>query len=100
MKNNSIFGHFFIVTNFKGCESQYDHGFLWVANAPTYNLDLNNVIENFVDKYISCDNHKLVPNLSDVQTHCHKKIHRTKNKTICQFNFPWPTMEKFLKHSQ
>jgi len=82
MKDNSIFGHlldFFIVTQFQSCESQYNHGFLWIANAPTYSLDSNNVIENFVDKYISCDNHKLAPIFSEVETHRHKKTHRKKN---------------------
>jgi hypothetical protein len=82
MKDNSILGHllyFFIVTKFQSCESQYDHGFLWVANAATYILDSNNVIENFVDEYICCDNHKLAPNFNDAQTHRHKKTHRKKN---------------------
>jgi hypothetical protein len=26
-----------------------DHGLLWVANAPIYDLDSNNAIENFVE---------------------------------------------------
>jgi hypothetical protein len=97
MKDNSIFGHaldFFFVTKFQSCGSQHDHGFLWVANAPIYGLDSNNAIENFVDKYISCDNNKLTPNLREVQTHRHKKTCRKKNQAICQFNFPWPPMEK------
>jgi len=47
-----------------------------------------------VDKYISCDINKLAPNLREVQTHCHKKTCRKKNQAICQFNFPWPPIEK------
>jgi hypothetical protein len=47
-----------------------------------------------VDKYISCDNNKLAPNLHEAQTHCHKKTCKKKNQVICRFNFPWPPMEK------
>ncbi len=95
--NDSIFGpllDFFFVTKFQSHGSQHDHELLWVANAPIYGLDSNNAIENFVDKYISCDNNKLVPNLCEAQTHHHKKTCRKKNECICQFNFPWPPMEK------
>ncbi len=47
-----------------------------------------------MDKYISCDNNKLAPNFCEAQTHCHKKTCRKKNQAICQFNSPWPPMEK------
>jgi hypothetical protein len=57
-------------------------------------LDSNNVIENFVDKYISCDNNKLAPNLHEPQTHHHKKTSTKKNQAICQFIFSWLPMEK------
>jgi hypothetical protein len=86
IKTNSIFGHlldFFLLHNFKVMGSQHDHGLLWVANAPIYGLDSNNVIENFVEKYISCNNNKLAPNLHEAQTHCCKKTCRKKNQTIC-----------------
>jgi hypothetical protein len=97
MKANSIFGHlldFFLSHNFKVVGSQHDHGLLWVANAPIYGLDSNNAIQNFVEKYISCNNNKLTPNLREAQTHRHKKTCRKKSQAICQFNFPWPPMEK------
>jgi hypothetical protein len=54
----------------------------------------NNAIENFVDKYISCDNNKLAPNLHEAQHIVTKRLVGKKNQTICQFNFPWPHMEK------
>jgi len=88
------FINFFFVTKFQSHESQHDHGLLSVANAPIYGLDSNNAIENFVDKYISYDNNKLAPNFCEAQTHRHKKTYTKKNKVICQFNFPWPPMEK------
>jgi hypothetical protein len=76
MKDNSILGHlldFFFFIEFQSCGGQHDHGLLWVANAPIYGLGSNNAIENFVNKYISCDNNNLTPNLHEVQTHHHKK---------------------------
>jgi hypothetical protein len=86
MKYNSIFGYlldFFFVTDFQSRGSQHGHGLLWVANAPIYSLDSNNAIENFMDKYISCVNNKLTPNLREAQTNCHKKTCRKKNQAIC-----------------
>jgi hypothetical protein len=59
MKDNSIFWNsldFFFVAKFQSHGSQHDNGLLWIANAPIYGLDSNNAIENFVDKYVSCDN--------------------------------------------
>jgi hypothetical protein len=86
MKYNFIFGHlldFFFVIKFQSCGNQCDHGLSWVANASIYGLDSNNAIENFIDKYILCDNNKLTSNLHEAQTHHHKKTCRKKNQTIC-----------------
>ncbi len=90
MKNDMIFGpflDFFFVIEFQ------NHGLLQVANAPTYALDYNKIIENFVDKYIACDSEKLTPNFYEAQRYCHKKNCRKKNQVICHFNFPWSPME-------
>jgi hypothetical protein len=46
--------------------NEHDHGFYGLQNAPTYGLDSNKIIENFVDKYIPCDSDKLTPNLCEV----------------------------------
>ncbi len=86
MKDNLIFGHllnFFFVTKFQVHESQHAHGLLWVANAPIYDLDSNNAIENFVNKYTLYDNNKLALNFREVQTRCHKKTCWKKNQVIC-----------------
>jgi hypothetical protein len=105
MKDNSIFEHlldFFFVTEFQSHGNQCDHGLLWVANAPIYGLDSNNAIENFEDKYISCDNNKLAPNLHEAQKHCHKKTCRKKNRVICYLishGLLWKK-HNFLNHSQ
>ncbi len=47
MKDNTIFGpllDFFFVTKFENCGIEHVHGLLWVANAPTYGLNSNNLI--------------------------------------------------------
>jgi hypothetical protein len=91
MKDNSIFGafilDFFFVKKFQSHGSQHDHRLLWLTNAPLYGLDSNNVIENFVKKYISCGNNKVTPNLHDSPTHRYKKTCRKKNQAIRQFIF-------------
>jgi len=64
---------FFFVTKFQNCENEHDHGLLWIVDAPIYGIDFNKTIENIVDRYITCDNDKLTPNLCEIQTHRHKK---------------------------
>jgi len=44
-----------------------------IVDAQMYGKNSNKSIENFVDRYITCDNDKLTPNLCETQTHCHKK---------------------------
>jgi hypothetical protein len=84
---------FSFVTKFQNHGNKHDHGLLWVVNALTHGLDSNKIIENFVDKYITCENDKLPPNFHEVQRHHHQKTSKKKKKTIC-FNFPWPLMEE------
>jgi hypothetical protein len=93
MKDDMIFGpllDFFFVTEFQNRGSEYNHGLLWVANAPTYGLDSNKKIENFVDKYIPCDSGKLTPNFYEAQRHHHKKTCRKKNKLFIVLIFHGP----------
>jgi hypothetical protein len=68
IKNDTIFEplmDFFFVTTFQNCESEHDHGFLWIVDAQMYGINFNKTIENFVDRYITCDNDKLTPNLCE-----------------------------------
>jgi len=44
-----------LLQKFENCGSGHNNGLIWVANAPTYGLEFNKIIENFVDKYITCD---------------------------------------------
>jgi hypothetical protein len=39
--------------------SEYDHGLLWIENAPIYGFAPNATIEKIIDKHFSYDNHIL-----------------------------------------
>jgi hypothetical protein len=58
-----------------------------IVDAQMYGKNSNKSIENFVDRYITCDNDKLTPNLCETQTHCHKKPCRKKIKLLVVLTF-------------
>jgi hypothetical protein len=41
--------------------SEYDHGLLWIKNAPMYGMHTNEKIERFVNMFFFCDV-SLLPN--------------------------------------
>lgn len=82
-----IFIRFFLVREFQNCKSELDHGILWVVNAPTYGVNSNNTIENFVNKYMTYDIDGQAPNLYEAQTHCHKNICKKKIKSFVILSF-------------
>ena len=74
--------------------SKHDHGLLWIENAPICGIDSNATIENFINRYILCDNHILTSNFREAQIHRHKKTCRKKNQQVCRFNYPWPPIKE------
>ncbi len=46
---------FFLVIESQNHDSEHDHGFLWIKDAPIYGINRNEKINFFVNKYISCD---------------------------------------------
>lgn len=76
-----------MVREFQNCKSELDHGILWVVNAPTYGVNSNNTIENFVNKYMTYDIDGQAPNLYEAQTHCHKNICKKKIKSFVILSF-------------
>lgn len=77
-----IFISSFLFREFQNHKNEHDHGILWVVNAPSYGLNSNNTIENFVNKYMTYDIDGQVPNLYEVQTHCHKNICKKRVATL------------------
>jgi hypothetical protein len=85
MKDNTTLGSlldFFFVRIFQNRKCEHDHGILWVVNAPTYGFNSNNIIENFVNKYMTYDIDGQAPNLYEAQTHCHKNICKKKSSYL------------------
>jgi hypothetical protein len=98
MKDDMIFGpllDLIFVIKSQNSGSEHEKGLSWVVNAPNiHGLDSNHIIENFADKYITCDNDELTPNLHEAQRYHHKKTCRNKNPVIHHFNLPWPLWKK------
>jgi hypothetical protein len=45
----------FFLVEFQTCGLPYDHGLLWIENAPRFGVSSNEVIEKFVNKYLTMD---------------------------------------------
>jgi hypothetical protein len=49
------------VAEFKSSGSEHDHTLLWIEGALVYGNDTNSQIEQFVEKYITCNIDHLDP---------------------------------------
>ncbi len=90
-KDSSIFGKvddFYFIIDFENKGSEHDHGLLWIKNGPTYGVDNNEIIKQFVDKYVTSNNLLLPSHLKDSQMHKHRQTCRKKNQVVCQFHYP------------
>jgi len=65
---------------------------LWIKNGPTYGIDSNEIIEQFVYKYVTFNNSLFFLNLKDSQMHKHGQTCKKKNQVVCQFHYPLPPM--------
>ncbi len=53
---NMLFGEFFFfLIEFQTCGLPYGHGLLWIENVPHFDVSSNEVIENFINKYLTMD---------------------------------------------
>ena len=57
-----------------------------------YGADNNSEIEQFVDKYITCNTDHLDPELVKVHRHYHTRSCRKRKNSHCRYNFPIPLM--------
>ncbi|XP_073808479.1 uncharacterized protein [Danio rerio] len=94
---------FFYRVEFQLRGSPHIHCLFWVKDAPEFEHDQDQVVCDFIDKYISCklpdenedpELHKIV---SEVQMHSrnHSKSCR-KNKKHCRFGFPKPPINRTI----
>ncbi len=101
-KDSSIFGKvndFYFIIDVQNKGSEHDHGLLWMKNGPTYGVNNNETIKQFVDKYVTFNNSLLLSHLKDLQMHKHRQTCRKKNRVVCQFHYPLPPIPctKILK---
>jgi hypothetical protein len=45
----------FFLIEFQTCGLPYDHGLLWIENAPHFGVSSNEIIEHFANKYLTMD---------------------------------------------
>jgi hypothetical protein len=79
---------YFFVTEFQNRGNEHDHTLLWIEGAPIYGVDNNSDIEQFVDKYITCNTDHLDPKLAKVHRHYHTRSCRKRKNSHCRYNFP------------
>jgi hypothetical protein len=65
---------------------------LWIEGAPVYGADNNSKIEQFVDKYITCNTDHLDPELAKVHIHYHTRRCRKRKNSHRKYNFSVPPM--------
>ena len=85
---------YLFVMGFQNKGSKHDHALLWIKNAPIFGKDIDSEIENFVDKYVSCDSSIITDELKILHHHHHTKTCRKNKNMHCRFNFPQPPMKK------
>ena len=76
LKNQELFGKvsdYFFITKFQNRGNEHVHFMLWIKDTPIFGQCKNINIEDFIDKYISCDSTLLDEKLVKMQTHHHTK---------------------------
>jgi exonuclease III len=87
---------YYFVTEFQNRGSEHEHGLLWIEDAPIYGRDNNSEIENFLDKYITCDTDHLDPALAKFHRHYHTRSCKKRRNSHCRYNFPMPPMKRTI----
>ncbi|XP_061168811.1 uncharacterized protein LOC133178060 [Saccostrea echinata] len=92
---------FFQRVEFQQRGSPHMHCLYWVANAPNIESDGEEVVCNFIDKYVTCgipsdiDDSELRKSVLDVQQHSKNHSKSCKKKgSDCRFNFPRPPSQR------
>ena len=73
--------------------SPHIHMMIWIKDAPQYEVDSNEVICTFVDRFITCDPHVDITKIPvNLQIHNHSQSCKKGKQNKCRFNFPAPPM--------
>jgi hypothetical protein len=65
---------------------------VWIEDVPKLGDDNHAEVEEFIDRYVTCQKGLSIENLIQYQTHSHGRTCRKKNKNECRFQFPQPPM--------
>ncbi len=88
--------NWFCVTQFQNHGNQYDHDILWIRDCTHTWNQYKWKIENFVDKYISCDVSLLLITLINAQNINKFKHARKTNHVVCIFHYHYFPLQKIL----
>lgn len=102
-QKNSIFGNYVVEDSYERVEFQqrgspHEHILLWLKDAPTFQeKDSNNdVLINFIDKFVTCENDKSNPYVKfQIHKHSHT-CYKGKRDKQCRFYVPYPVMKKTM----
>jgi hypothetical protein len=89
---------YYFVTEFQNRGSERDHALFWIVGAPVYGVDNNSQIEQFVEKYITCNIDHLDPKLAKVHRHYHTKSCKKIKKIALQIQLPHAANENNKNH--
>ena len=87
---------------FQNRGNEHVHCAIHIVDAPKIDVDEDNKVTDFIDRYISCSipEERLYPELyklvTTVQTHHHTQTCRKKRGVRCRFDAPWPPSDRTL----
>nr|XP_057920504.1 uncharacterized protein LOC131117065 [Doryrhamphus excisus] len=95
---------YFYRVEFQQRGSPHVHCLFWVENAPRIEVNSDEEVTKFIDRYVTCElqpqDEGLTETVSSVQQHSkrHSKTCKKKN-TVCRFGFPKPVSGRtFISH--
>ncbi|PJE78258.1 ATP-dependent RecD-like DNA helicase [invertebrate metagenome] len=79
---------------FQNRGSPHVHMMIWTENAPKYNIDSEEDIIRYVDKYVTCslDVDDDMQEFIKMQVHKHSKTCKKGGRSVCRFGFPLPPL--------
>jgi hypothetical protein len=89
---------YFFVNEFRDGGNEHDQKLLWIEGAPVYGYNNNSEIEQFVDKYITCNTNHLDPELAKVHKYYHARSCRKRKKLALHIQLSRATNESYKNH--
>lgn len=88
---------YFYRVEFQQRGSPHIHMVVWVKNGPQFNLQTDDEITAYVDKYLTCSAYdSQIENLIQLPIHKHSRTCRKKQDKTCRFGYPLPPLQQTL----